>query len=147
MTPQAIATRLWRANLEAKLAYGRLRHIEHRDEFNKKSKAYRWANLELSMLKAAKRRAIQRNMEFNIELQDIVIPKVCPVLGIPIIIGSNSFNANSPSIDRINNTRGYTKDNIMVISFRANNLKSDATFDELRKLVNFYEQYDSDSTC
>jgi hypothetical protein len=47
---------------------------------------------------------------------------------------------NAPSIDRIDNNKGYTKDNIMVISRRANILKKDATFDELITIGKFYER-------
>jgi cupin superfamily acireductone dioxygenase involved in methionine salvage len=47
----------------------------------------------------------------------------------------------APSIDRIDNTRGYIKDNIIIVSRRANILKKDATIDELRKLANYYEHF------
>ena len=45
----------------------------------------------------------------------------------------------APSIDRIDNTRGYVKDNIIIVSRRANILKKDATINELIKLANYYE--------
>ncbi len=41
----------------------------------------------------------------------------------------------SPSLDRIDSTKGYTKGNIWVISNRANTLKNDATLSELKLLV------------
>jgi hypothetical protein len=44
---------------------------------------------------------------------------------------------NSPSIDRIDPERGYVKGNIKIISFRANQIKSDASHQEL-KLVAAY---------
>jgi hypothetical protein len=39
---------------------------------------------------------------------------------------------NSPSIDRIDPARGYIKENIWVISHRANQIKSDASHEELK---------------
>lgn len=42
---------------------------------------------------------------------------------------------NAPSIDRFDNNKGYEKGNVAVISWRANNLKRDATLDELQKVV------------
>jgi hypothetical protein len=39
---------------------------------------------------------------------------------------------DSPSIDRKDNTKGYTKDNVWVISQLANQMKSNATPEQLR---------------
>ena len=88
------------------------------------------------MYTGAKCRAKRKNMEFTISKEDIIIPTHCPVLGMPIQrnIGSG-FHNNSPSLDRIDNTQGYTKDNIRVISNRANLLKCDATLEELELLL------------
>ena len=43
-------------------------------------------------------------------------------------------------IDRIDPKKGYVKDNIIVVSMRANRIKSDATVDEIRKVADFYEK-------
>lgn len=48
-------------------------------------------------------------------------------------------SANSPSIDRIDNSKGYIPTNIVVISNRANLLKKDATLDELVAIAEFYD--------
>jgi hypothetical protein len=42
---------------------------------------------------------------------------------------------NSPSLDRIDTSKGYVKGNVWVISWRANKLKSDATLAELESIV------------
>lgn len=87
---------------------------------------------KLCMLAGAKLRAKKRGLEFVLTKDDIEIPVNCPILGIPIErnIGSG-FHNSSPSLDRINNKLGYTKDNVRVISNRANLLKCDATLEEL----------------
>lgn len=40
-------------------------------------------------------------------------------------------------MDRIIPELGYTKGNVVVISFRANRLKNDATYEELRALADY----------
>ena len=43
---------------------------------------------------------------------------------------------NSPSIDRIDSTKGYVKGNVKIISLRANMMKNDANLQELQKFCN-----------
>lgn len=77
----------------------------------------------------------KRELPFNLEESDIVIPDVCPVLGIPIYFGSgNGPKHNSPSLDRLVPSKGYVKGNVNIISQKANRIKNDATLDELRKV-------------
>lgn len=89
---------------------------------------------ELRMFNGAKHRAKKRNLEFNIEVSDINIPEVCPILGTKIEHGKLG-NDTGPSLDRIDNALGYVKGNVWVVSRRANRIKSDATLDELEKIV------------
>jgi len=93
------------------------------------------------MLNNSKMRAKNANMEFSITTDDINIPKVCPVLGIPLYRCKKENWDNSPSIDRIDNNKGYIKGNVIVVSRRANILKKDATIEELQKLASFYKRY------
>lgn len=77
---------------------------------------------------SAKRRAVRRGLEFTISIEDVVIPTHCPVLGIEILVeAGKSVQPGAPSIDRIDNSLGYTPANVRVISHRANALKRDAT--------------------
>ncbi len=88
---------------------------------------------EWKMLQRAKSRAGYKGHEFSITLEDIVIPAICPVLNIPLVVhsGRSGGYKDSPSLDRIDNTKGYTKDNIQVISQQANAMKLSATKEEL----------------
>ena len=99
---------------------------------------YRDENPEMYLLSAAKERAKKYNLKFTLVADDIVIPKRCPVLGIRLLKNRKGLQDSSPSIDRVNNRRGYTADNIVVVSLRANRIKSDATMLELQKIINFY---------
>jgi len=92
-------------------------------------------------------RANQRDVFFDLKIEDIVIPKTCPALGIPIepIVGKGRIdfgkNWNSPTIDRVDPTRGYVPDNIRVISYRANFLKNEATADELEAIARYIREH------
>ena len=110
---------------------------------NEKEKRERtWAyDAAKIMLFGCKARAKRSNIEFELTYEDIKIPEKCPVLEIPLFRCKKDNWNNSPSIDRIDNTKGYTKDNIVIVSRRANILKKDATIDELQKLATFYKQY------
>lgn len=74
--------------------------------------------------------ALKRGYEWTITIDDVPIPEVCPLLGIPLVMG-NKYRWNKPSIDRIDSTKGYTKDNVWVISVLANTMKSIATKEQL----------------
>lgn len=95
---------------------------------------------EATMLKASRRRARINSLEFNLELEDIVIPDVCPVLEIPLSRDNSKTAFNSPSLDRRDTSKGYIKGNVFVISWRANRIKSDATIEELQKILAYASQ-------
>jgi hypothetical protein len=95
---------------------------------------------EYKMLARAKSRAKKNNLAFNIELDDIVIPERCPLLGIKIESTEVRNSPNSPSLDKIIPEKGYIKGNVWVISNRANTLKNDATLSELKTLVENLER-------
>ena len=84
---------------------------------------------ESKMYRRAKSRARIGNYPFDIEMSDIIIPKECPILKIPMYVTtgkSGGFN-NSPSLDKIDPANGYVKGNIIVISQLANAMKSNAS--------------------
>ena len=83
---------------------------------------YAETSTERRLFNAARSRAAAKGREFDIELSDVVVPATCPVLGITM---------ESPSLDRIDSSKGYVKGNVRVISARANMLKNNATVEEL----------------
>lgn len=92
---------------------------------------YRENNVEKRMVYTAQRRAAKKGWDFNLEVSDIIIPEYCPVLGLKLELYNKSMRRTSPSLDRIDSSKGYTKDNIQVISWLANTMKTNATFSEL----------------
>lgn len=95
----------------------------------------------LSMLNNSKQRAKTAGLEHTLVVEDIIIPDYCPVLGIKLETGDRKNHYNAPSIDRIDNSKGYTKDNVMIVSTKLNLLKKDATIDELIKIGDFYRNF------
>ena len=84
---------------------------------------------------SARERSKTRGIPFEIEVADIQIPLVCPLLGVPLQRGSWKHHDFSPSLDRIDPSKGYVKGNVWVISYRANQIKNNATLGELELLV------------
>lgn len=83
----------------------------------------------------AKSRAKKAGVEFSIELADIIVPDVCPIFKIPLSTSEKQRSNSSPSLDRIDSSKGYIKGNVWVISWRANHLKSNSSLEELEILV------------
>ena len=98
----------------------------------------------VNLFNDAKKRAKKKNLEFNLSLQDIYIPEFCPIFGTKLELGKGIFQANSPSIDRIDNDIGYTKTNIIVISHKANTMKNNATMEEIKKIIEFYRKIENE---
>ena len=81
-------------------------------------------------------------------LKELGIPKICPVLGIPIELLSNEMSKenlkfrspNSPSIDRFYPEKGYVQGNIQIISWRANNLKRNGSPEDWIKLADWCDE-------
>ena len=109
--------------------------------YKKAKKEWVESNQDRVLLKNARCRARKSGIEFNIEAEDVVIPKKCPVLGITL----EKFNKPgghhaSPTIDRIDPSKGYVKGNVRVISMRANRMKSDANIENVKALLEYLER-------
>jgi len=87
------------------------------------------------MVNAARHHAKKLGLPCEISASDIVIPTHCPLLGLELDCAAAPNSPNVPSLDRIHSSIGYVKDNIWVISWRANALKRDGTLAELEKIV------------
>lgn len=85
-------------------------------------------NPDYALWHRAKQRAKRNGLDFNIEQTDVIIPPTCPLLEFPIIWGNGE---QSPALDRIDNTKGYIKGNVWVISHLANRMKNNGTIMQL----------------
>lgn len=117
---------------------------KNRDILNIKNKTRmkkdRLNNIKKYMIIEARKRSKQKNIPFSITEENIVIPDVCPILGIPIIQGTEHPTNNSPSLDRIIPSLGYVPENIRVISHRANTIKRDMTLEECALLFQDFKK-------
>lgn len=120
-------------NLEYKKEY----YLEHQEHYIQLARDDRKNNPEKYLWKAAKKRAKEKSLPFNIAVEDIVIPDNCPVFGFPLEAGSMLERWNSPSLDKIIPELGYVKDNIKVISFKANTLKRDGHIEDFEKIISY----------
>lgn len=77
------------------------------------------------LLASARARALKKGLDFSITEEDIDIPEVCPILHVPLVLGNRHSMDDSPSIDRIDSSKGYVPGNVWIISHKANRLKSD----------------------
>lgn len=89
------------------------------------------------LLNHARMRAKKLGLEFTITEADMSpIGTHCPVLGIEYNQAAcHATKDFSPSLDRIDNSKGYIPGNIQIISWRANRLKSNGTLQEFEKIV------------
>lgn len=79
-----------------------------------------------------KQSAKERKLEFNLTLEDIIIPEYCPLLNIKLTFEFTLETKDSYyTLDRIDSSLGYIKGNVQVVSFKANTMKNNATEAEL----------------
>lgn len=125
-----------------------IKHLKNLSHWNgKKPKGPQFTSAEYSrrsrlqspnkyLHRVAKYRASKRGLDFDITPEDIIIPDYCPILGMKLEVGEGAGGkSTSPSLDRIDNTKGYVKGNVQVISNLANSMKSTATPEQLRKFA------------
>jgi hypothetical protein len=111
----------------------RYKDEEFRERKKEYSKRYRQENPELIMFQSARSRSKSNNIEFNLDISDVVIPDKCPILEIPFCLTNGDYRKDdSPTLDRIDPKKGYTKGNVRVISYKANVMKNDATLDTMK---------------
>lgn len=116
-------------------------YLKNRDKIRQRQKETRgvWSskNPEKYLFSLAKHRAKAKGLEFSIELEDIFIPEKCPYLEISLDVargqgrGYGNSHKSKCSLDRIDSTKGYIKGNVQVISMLANQIKTNASEEEL----------------
>lgn len=126
----------------------KLHYLKDRDKYLERAKRQRkYAKAKLSpeqlILERTRVSAKKRGLECDLTVEDILLPEVCPYLGIPLKFNEGKHSKDSYSVDRLDNTKGYVKGNIEVISYLANAMKRDASQEEqlrfAKEIVRRYE--------
>jgi hypothetical protein len=99
-------------------------------------------NRRQALFANAKRRAKVEGIPFDLVYSEVVWPEVCPVLGIPINyeLKGRVRKDDSPSFDRTIPSLGYTTGNVVVMSWRANWIKTNSTIEECSKLLEYLKK-------
>lgn len=125
------------------LRYNHERWNRDPEKAREQTRQWRRDNPQKWLVSQARSRAKRLGLPFNLEPGDLIIPERCPVLGLKLETVRGHGPANSsPSVDRVIPDRGYVKGNVHVISFQANRLKSDASAEDLERLLLYIRQHD-----
>lgn len=122
-----------------------------RQRWNKKNKKYMNERLKAQrrtkegkikyLINTKKYWSKKNGVAFDLFPDDIEWPDVCPVLGITLNYAANmNERYSAPSLDRVNPSIGYVKDNVRVISYRANQIKSDGSAKEHRLIAKYIDE-------
>lgn len=122
---------------KAKRRKERREDVEYRRRENELQKAHYDRNIERYLVKGARHRAKTGNLPFDITEEDITVPKLCPVLKKPL----KRHTRYAPTIDRIIPELGYVKGNVMVVSYKANVMKNDASEEDLKNFCEYYTKH------
>ena len=104
--------------------------------------------LSKNKFRTFKQNAKSRNIPFDItmiEIWDIYQSQngKCALTGLPISFGKRAIDTNSASPDRIDPTKGYTKDNIQWVHKDINYIKWDLQQDRFIELVRLISNFDT----
>lgn len=128
------------AGREYRKYYYSRRRAEDAEYSRQMQQKWRDKNPKRYMWTRARSRARAEGIPFSITEDDFSIPEYCPVfthLKLEFSSGCGSRPDNIPTLDKIIPALGYVPGNVAVISMRANRLKSDATAEELRAILDW----------
>jgi hypothetical protein len=128
-------------NKERKAQYGREYRAANKEQVRLTLRAWNDRNPYRVLVHGAKTRAKREDVPFDLTPTDVIIPERCPVFGIVLERGKQKVGPNSPTIDRIDPTKGYVRGNIAVISHYANTLKNNGTAAEHRRIAEWMESF------
>ncbi len=95
----------------------------------------------LNLCNGARGRAEKNGMEYDEDLYEYLIqdiPTHCPCCSVELDYSTGKGRGErrySPSLDRVNNNIGYVRSNVKIVCWHCNNVKSDASLNELEALV------------
>lgn len=111
-----------------------------------KETSWRNANPAKRLILCTRQSAKLKVLEHDITADDLSLPEMCPLTGIPIDYSAGTGKTmEKPSVDRIDPDKGYIKGNVEVMSSLANSMKNKATPEQLvffaKEILRRYETH------
>jgi hypothetical protein len=111
--------------------------------WKEKNPKRQWAG---TAYKGAKFRAKGKGLPFNITIDYLlsIVTDSCPVFNTEFKFSGNKVARNeSPSLDRIDPSKGYVEGNLVVISNKANNIKSAYKSTDIFKVAEWLQKIEN----
>lgn len=125
---------------------------QHKLKISEKNREYYAKNLTgtfwnrlRDILRGARKRAKKNGIEFSLKEEDFTPVYFCPLLPRIKFNFSNDekSRSSSMSLDRIDPTKGYVKDNVQLISLKANRIKNNATLEEFEEMAHNWRKIEN----
>jgi hypothetical protein len=125
------------------LAWQKSMYLNHGDEYRARRREEKHKDPIGTLIRVARSRAKRKGLEFTITAHDLPLSDICPCCAHKMIprsgLAKQGPTPQSPSIDRLDSSLGYVPGNVAVICWRCNELKRDATAEELKKIISWIE--------
>lgn len=132
-------------DIESSRAKERAQYYKNRDKEIAAKKRYRKnlkeANYFKHFIMNKKKSMMRADITWDLDERYLreLFTGVCPVFGCAIHAGGAKDDCKA-ELDRLIPSKGYVRGNVRWISSRANRLKSDASIDELKKILKYMEE-------
>jgi hypothetical protein len=118
-------------------------YCERADDFRQINRDKKLKNPLGYLLRGTRSRAKKRGIEFAITAADVQMVDNCPCCSRKLQMRTGPAVhgplPSSPSLERVDGTRGYVPGNVVILCWRCNEIKRNATLDELRTIVSWLE--------
>lgn len=112
-----------------------LKNLQKKLSDEKEFKKFKNIRLKISSIRC------RSENEFNLNIKYLynIFPAstMCPVYKTPMIFGLDSDCVFTPSVDRIDNSKGYVKGNVVWICNKANKYKNNMSISDIKKIYEF----------
>jgi hypothetical protein len=113
-----------------------------RERDTKSQREWRKKNPFKFKCSAKRQDCAKRGILFSLtpEYLEVIWTGRCPVLEVDMDILSQKDNLYAPQLDRVDPKGGYVEGNVVWLSRRANNIKGNATVEELEAVVKWMKE-------
>ena len=137
-----------RATTSRELKIARIRRWNTSEKANRARIKWRRKNPKRTWVhgavSSAKARSKKRGIEFNLDTKHVyaITSTHCPVFGLEFLFGGNkNIRPASPSMDRLDPSKGYIKGNVVVISMKANMIKNAYSSKDIAAVATWLASY------